>query len=148
MSEMETEDPCEDSEGDCNKASSLVNKFIDNILDDDEKGFVQRHLSDCPGCSHGFEFESMFHLRMASITPIPMPSEFKENLLLALGFPGMADSMKGSFAALGSPDADINTDILGQMGIPKGEMPKGEIPKSRFFRPKRGLSGTIEPKDD
>ena len=61
MSDMESKDPCEGSQEDCSKASSLVNKFIDDILDDSERLFVERHLSDCPGCSHGYEFESMKH---------------------------------------------------------------------------------------
>jgi|GEM_PF-3057125 len=144
MSEMKSNDPCEDSDGDCHKATTLVDKFIDNILEDSERLFIERHLSNCPGCSHGFEFESMFHIRMKSVAPISMPSDVKENILLALGFPGMSNPMKGAFSAMGSQDAQIDEQITDQMGIPKGDIPKGTIPKSGFFGSKDPLSGNNE----
>ena len=138
---MESKDPCEDSNGDCTKATSLVDKFIDDILDDSERLFIERHLSGCPGCSHGFQFESMFHVRLSSLSPVSMPLDVKENLLLALGFPGITSPMKGSFSALGSQDASISEEISSQLGIPKGGIPQGEIPKSGFFETKDDLSG-------
>ena len=65
----ETEDdPCSDPNSDCGKAASLVDKYVDDLLDDSEKSFVNKHLSDCPGCTHGFEFESSFHARIQSMS--------------------------------------------------------------------------------
>lgn len=124
---------CDDSDGDCSKAAALVDRYIDNVIDDDERSFINRHLADCPGCHHGFEFESMFHVRIQTLSPISMPLDVKENILLALGFPGMTDAPPGTFSALGSSDAAIDPDLSSQFGIPQGSIPRGEIPRSEFF---------------
>lgn len=148
MSVDESKNPCPGSMQDCNKAASLVNKYLDDLLDDSEKTFISKHLLDCPGCSHGYEFESSFHIRMRSLAPIAMPIEIKENILLSLGFPGISSPISGSFSAVGSPDATIAPEISSQMGIPKGSIPKGDIPKSDFFRTNPDSSATQEPGDD
>ncbi len=126
-------EPCDDSDGDCGKASALVNKYIDDIIDDDERSFINQHLSDCPGCDHGYKFESSFHVRIQSLSPIEMPPDVKENILLALGFPGMTDPSSATFSALGAPDGQLDPDISSLFGIPQGTIPRGEIPRSGFF---------------
>ena len=141
-------DPCKEFGIDCEKAESLVDRFIDDILDDDEKSFIRSHLKNCPGCNHGFEFESMFHVRMKSMAPISMPLEVKENIMLALGFPGMSEPMKGSFSALGSPDAMVEGELSSQFGIPKGKIPKGQIPRNDFFSDTGDSSSTEGPSGD
>lgn len=133
MIDKSNDDPCKDAKGDCNKATNLVDKYIDGLLDATERAFIKKHLMDCPGCNHGYEFEAMFHTRVSSISPVKMPVDVKENILLALGFPGLTSPMSGSFSALGSPDAAIDGTISSQFGIPKGSIPKGEIPRSDFF---------------
>lgn len=149
MSEMESKDPCDESLGDCSKAALLVDKFIDDILDDSERTFVENHLSRCRGCSNGFHFETSFHTRLRALSPTPMPTDVKENILLALGFPGLGSPMNGAFSAVGpTPDIAPIEQLADQMGIPKGEIPKGIIPKSQFFGSKNSLSGNNEPESD
>ncbi|MFN8016447.1 MAG: zf-HC2 domain-containing protein [Acidimicrobiia bacterium] len=133
-------------EDDCFKVTALVNRYIDNLLDDNEITFVQNHLANCPGCNHGYEFESLFHMRVKSLTPIHMPEEIKSSIMLSMGFPGMSEPMKGSFSPFGSRDAVIDKEISSQMGIPKGEIPRGEIPKSPFFSDSSETS--LDNKDD
>ncbi|HMS24257.1 MAG TPA: zf-HC2 domain-containing protein [Acidimicrobiia bacterium] len=133
MSNERVDNPCDDSKGDCSKAASLVDRYIDNVLDDGERSFIAQHLSDCPGCNHGYEFESTFHARVQSLEPIQMPQSVRENIMLSLGFPGMSDPMSGTFSSLGTQDARIDGDISSQFGIPQGEIPRGEIPRSDFF---------------
>lgn len=127
------EDPCADGEGDCSKASSLVDFYLDEALELEDRNFIQRHLDECPGCKGGYEFESAFHMRVRALAPIYMPDEVKTQISLALGFPGMSKPIDNSLSALGSPNAGIDPSISSQMGIPKGEIPRGEIPKNDFF---------------
>lgn len=124
---------CDDSHGDCSKASALVDRYIDGILETNEQSFLQTHLGDCPGCAHGFEFESSFHVRVQSLTPICMPADVKSHIMLALGFPGITDAMPSSFSAMGSPDGRVDGDISSQFGIPRGDIPRGIIPGSDIF---------------
>jgi len=138
------EDPCADDPDDCMKASSLVDLYIDGILEVDDRTFVQRHLDDCPGCRGGYEFESAFHMRVRSLAPVYMPDEVKSQILLSLGFPGMNKAIDNSMSALGAPDVNVNPIISSQMGIPKGEIPKGEIPKNDFFNRDEPSSSTEE----
>jgi len=148
MVDETNDDPCADPNSDCGKATALVDKYIDDLLDDSEKMFVSGHLSGCPGCTHGFEFESSFHIRVQSISPIQMPIDVKENIMLALGFPGMTAPISGSFSALGAPDAFVAGELSSQFGIPKGEIPRSEIPKSEFFRESDDSSSQLTSDDD
>lgn len=82
------------------------------------------------------------------MSPIQMPNTVKENILMALGFPGMSEPMKGSFSALGSVDASVDSSISSQFGIPKGSIPTGEIPRSPFFDESGDSSSPTESGDD
>ena len=117
MMSSKSDDPCSGLPDDCAKAASLVDLYIDGVLEVDDRTFIQKHLDGCPGCKGGYEFESAFHLRVRSLAPIYMPDEVKSHIMLALGFPGMS-----------SP-----SEISSQMGIPRTEIPRGQIPKSGFF---------------
>lgn len=116
--------------GDCSKAESLVDKYVDNQLDPTEALFISQHLIDCPGCNHGFQFESLLHTRIRSVSPIHMPVELKEKILLSLGFPGISDPVQNSFSA---SDLDAKPIDSPNFSIPKGEIPRGQIPSGDIF---------------
>jgi hypothetical protein len=137
------DDPCADPNGDCAKAISMVNLYLDNVLEVNDQSFLSNHIDDCPDCKHGFEFESAFHGRMKTINPIPMPEIVKNNIMLALGFPGMSDPMKGAFSALGAPDVALDESFQAKFGIPRGDIPRGEIPSTQEIR--KDLDSSSQP---
>lgn len=128
-------DPCADGDGDCQKAASLVDFYIDNLLESSDKQFINQHIADCPECKHGFDFELSFHDRVRKLTPLPLPDVVRSNIMLALGFPGISDPIKGSFSTLGSVHDIDNNSISSGFGIPQGQIPKGEIPSTEKFSP-------------
>ena len=77
-----------------------------------------------------------------------MPFDVKENIMLALGFPGMSNPMSGSFSSFGVPDALVDPEISSQFGIPKGKIPQGEIPRSEFFSKSEDSSSQSTTEDD
>ncbi len=139
---------CVDSDGDCNKANELVDKYIDGILEDTDRVFIQRHLDGCPGCKHGYDFESSFHIRVRSLKPICMPQDVKSQIMLALGFPGMTTPSPSTLSAMGAPDIGVSDEISSQMGIPRGDIPQGSIPTHDFFLKQGDLSSSDDNDQD
>jgi hypothetical protein len=83
-----SDDPCGPG-SDCAKILEVVDKYIDGCADENESSLITSHASGCPDCKEGIEFDEKFRARVMAVQPECMPDEFKEKLLMSLGFPGM-----------------------------------------------------------
>lgn len=135
---------CSDPASDCFKAQNLLDKYVDNELDEHERGFIDSHLSLCQGCHDGFQFESAFMARVHSLSPVQMPNEVREHIMLALGFPGISEPISGLMSAVGLDSVQEKNAVISpdNMGIPRGSIPRGEIPSSEFFERSRDVDPT------
>lgn len=115
---------CNCAQCNCSKASNLLYSYLDDILAQADKDFINQHLNDCPGCKGGYEFETNFRSRLRSLKPVCVPQEVKNQIMLSLGFPGMTNN----------PNQPIS------LGIPKGEIPSSPIPGKGILPTKYDLS--------
>lgn len=85
-----SDDPCGPG-SDCAKILEIVDRYIDGCADEKESSFIASHTDGCTDCKEGVLFEEKFRARIMAVQPECMPQDFKEKLLMSLGFPGMND---------------------------------------------------------
>ncbi len=67
---------------DCKNILNLIPLYIDNMLSDEEKDIVSRHLDCCCNCKKEFEFIKSIVVTSKDIPQVDLPQDFHKNLII------------------------------------------------------------------
>lgn len=135
----------------CEKVSSLLSLFMDNMLSENENDTIREHIKTCSACREEYEFMKTLALGTKDMPMPELPKEFHENLMAKVretkqektkrvtftfgpGFRRTAISFAAAAAVvavsvvslqnLGSGDVSVNPDSYVEMTTPKNTQPQ------------------------
>lgn len=68
----------------CNEIRELLSLYIDQMLDDNQRSDVEKHLSGCEACQKEYDDLNEIHLLLNEMEPVPVPDAFELRLKQAL----------------------------------------------------------------
>lgn len=68
----------------CDEIRELLSLYIDQMLDDNQRSDVEKHLSGCEACQKEYDELNEIHILLNEMEPVPVPDVFELRLKQAL----------------------------------------------------------------